>query len=101
MSAVCPACRRALDSGPDYLPPEQEAAIVRLRERGRMLGIETGGKIREGNAGQLLEKSGETLRDWRKDLSPDEAPLRYYRDGKGNVYYLLEDLAAFDIGLKK
>lgn len=93
MSNACPRC--------GFSESKIEKAIRRLRERADVLGIDVRSKIREANAARLVDKSPETLRDWRKGLGPDEAPIRYIRDGKGNVSYLLEDLAAFEIGIKK
>lgn len=57
--------------------------------------------VREGQAAQFLGKSRETLRDWRKTLSPDEAWPRYRRDGRGGVFYTLDDLIDYLIeGIK-
>lgn len=91
--SACPQC--------GYVESGLEAAQRVLRERAELLGVNVQGKIREANASRLLDKSSETLRDYRKNLEPEVAPIRYYRDGKGNVYYFLEDLAAFSIGHKK
>lgn len=94
MTSACPRC--------GFIESELEAAIRRLRDTADLLGIDVRGKIREVNAARLLgRKSAETLRDWRKALCPEDAPIYFYRDGKGNVSYVLEDLAAFEIGLKK
>lgn len=75
--------------------------VRRLHQVGRELNIVTQLPLREGDAARLIGRSGETLRDWRKGLSPDEAPLRYRKDPRGGVRYSIEDVAAFLIAATK
>lgn len=95
VTTPCPRCGGSGEA-PDPLARE----IERLRVHARALNIWSDGRIREGAAAELLGLRPETLRDYRKSLSPDEAPIRYMRDGRRGVWYRLDDLAAFTIGIK-
>lgn len=90
MNIACPKC--------GYRENIFERELDRLRERGDDLRIYTGGAIRETEAAQLLQISYETLRGYRKGLTPDVAPCRFFKNAAGGISYRIEDLASFYIG---
>lgn len=90
MNIACPKC--------GHRENIFERELDRLRQRGGDLGIYTGGAIKEIEAAQLLQISDETLRGYRKGLSPEVAPCRYFKNAGGGISYRLEDLASFCVG---
>ena len=90
MSGACPKC--------GYRENIFDRELDRLRQHARDLNIYIGGAIKERDAARLLDLSYETLRAYRKGLTPDVAPCRYFKNAGGGISYRLEDLASFCVG---
>ncbi|WP_425408092.1 hypothetical protein [Hyphococcus sp.] len=90
MTNPCPQC--------GFVDDPLQSEIARICDR---FNVRPSDRVRESLAAEIVGKSLETLRGYRKGLHPDEAQIFFRRDAKGGIWYHTEDLAAFNIGLKK
>ena len=86
-SEICPHC------GGTVSAPDDDVAALRAAVREMGGTILPGDRVREDVAARLVGRKTRSVRGWRNGLAPDEAPLRFRKDGRGRITYRLEDIA--------